>query len=414
MYIENKLKALGFNEPSPIQKEVFKIFDQQRHLVGLAPTGTGKTHAYLLPILAKINKEEASIQAVIVVPTNELVLQVFDMLKSVDDEIIVKAYIGGKDRQNDIAWLRKRQPQVVISTPYRLLQYALDDGALKLFDAKYMVFDEADMMFDEDFLSDIDPLIERMKRAKFLLFSASITPVMEPFIKTYFGVYDFIDTHKFHDLDIDYQLIHIKEMDRLVALNHVIKHIQPYLCLVFISRKDDQLKVYQELLSQGLKVCNYSSDVPMKRRKQMIDDIKALKYQYVVSSDVVARGLDFDVSHVIHYDLPYHLEFFIHRSGRTGRMHKNGVVMTLMQLRDHRKIEKLSKQVSFNHYGLLTSGELVKREKKVRRMSVEEKEAVKSIKKPKKVKPNYKKKYKQAVDKAKKEARRKKYYGKNR
>lgn len=414
MYIENKLKALGFHELSPIQKEVFKIFDHQKHLVGLAPTGTGKTHAYLLPILANINKEDLSIQAVIVVPTNELVLQVFDMLKSVDDEIVVKAYIGGKDRQNDLSWLRKRQPQIVISTPYRLLQYALDDGALRLFDAKYMVFDEADMMFDEDFLSDIDPLIDRMKRAKFLLFSASITPMMEPFIKTYFGVYDFIDTTKLHALDIDYQLIHIKEMDRLIALNHVINHIQPYLCLIFISKKEDQLKVYQELLSKGLKVCNYSSDIPMKRRKQMIEDIKTLKYQYVVSSDVVARGLDFDVSHVIHYDLPYHLEFFIHRSGRTGRMHKNGVVMTLMQLKDHRKIEKLSKQVTFSHYGLLASGELVKREKKVKRMSVEEKEAIKTIKKPKKVKPNYKKKYKKAVDKARKEARRKKYYGKNR
>jgi len=414
MYIKEKLETLGFKKTTPIQNEVFNKFNNQKHLVGLAPTGTGKTHAYLLPILANINKADESVQAIIVVPTNELVLQVFDMLKAVDDEIIAKAYIGGKDRQQDIAWLRKRQPQVVISTPYRLVQYAMDEGVLKLFDAKYMVFDEADMMFDEDFMTEIDPMIDRMRRVKFLLFSASITPLMEPFIKTYFGLYDYIDTVDQHELSIDYQLIHIKEMDRLVALNHLIKHLQPYLCFIFISKKEDQLKVYQDLHAQGLKVCNYSSDLPMKRRKQMIDEIRALKYQYVVTSDVVARGLDFDVSHVIHYDLPHHLEFFIHRSGRTGRMHRDGIVMTLMQLKDHRKIEKISKQVKFNHYALTQKGELIKRDKKVNKITEEEKEAIKTIKKPKKVKPNYKKKYKKAVEKARKEARRKKYYGKNR
>ncbi|QWB95532.1 DEAD/DEAH box helicase [Mycoplasmatota bacterium] len=414
MYIKEKLLKLGFEEITPIQAQVFEQFEKPKHLVGLAPTGTGKTHAYLLPILAHVNKDYEQVQAIICVPTNELVLQVYDMLKAVDDEIIAKAYIGGKDKQNDIEWLKKRQPQVVISTPFRLAQYAMDEGVLKLFNAKYMVFDEADMMFDEDFLSMIDPMVNRMKQAKFLLFSASITPLMEPFIKHYFGLYDYIDTSKGHKLDIDYQLIHIKEMDRLVALNHLIKTIQPYLCLVFVSKKEDQSLIYQNLHEQGLQVCNYSLDLPMKRRKQMIDDIRALKYQYVITSDVIARGLDFDVSHVIHYDLPYHLEFFTHRSGRTGRMYANGVVMTLMQLRDHRKIEKLSKQIKFSHYQLNPNGNLQKRKQKSSTISEEEKQAIKSIKKPKKVKPNYKKKYKKEVDKAKKTARRKKYYAKNR
>ncbi len=414
MYIKEKISKLGFETLSPIQTKVFELFDSPKHLVGLAPTGTGKTHAYLLPILAQIDKNLNQIQAVICVPTNELVLQVYDMLKQTDDEIVAKAYIGGKDKNADLDWLEKRQPQVVISTPYRLTSYAMDEGLLKLFNAKYMVFDEADMMFDESFLTSIDPMLDRMKGTKFLLFSASITKVMEPFIKSYFGLYDFIDTTKEHDLSIDYQLIQIKEMDRLVALNHILEEIQPYLCFIFVSKKEDQLQVYQNLLDKDLHVANYSSDLPMKRRKQMIDDIRALKYQYVVTSDVAARGLDFDVSHVIHYDLPHHLEFFIHRSGRTGRMHNDGVVMTLMQLKDHRKIEKLQKQVNFTHYALQPNGKLVKKAVRKKEVSDEEKEAIKSIKKPKKVKPNYKKKYKQQVEKAKKEARRKKYYAKNR
>ncbi len=414
MYIKEKLTKLGFDEISPIQSKVFELFSNPKHLVGLAPTGTGKTHAYLLPILSKINKSVNQVQAVICVPTNELVLQVYDMLKATDDEILAKAYIGGRDKQTDIEWLEKRQPQVVISTPYRLANYANDEGVLKLFTTKYMVFDEADMMFDEAFLELIDPIVSRMNNTKFLLFSASITKRMEPFIKTYFGLYDFIDTTKLHDLNIDYKLIEIKEMDRLVALEHLLGGLQPYLCFIFVSKKVDQLLIYQKLLDMNYQVCNYSSDLPMKRRKQMIDDIRALKFQYVVTSDVAARGLDFDVSHVIHYDLPHHLEFFIHRSGRTGRMNAAGVVLTLMQLKDHRKIEKLMKQVRFERYILQPNGALIHKPKKVKIMSEEEKQAVNSVKKPKKVKPNYKKNYNKAVDKARKDARRKQYYGKNR
>ncbi len=414
MYIKEKLKTLGFEEITPIQSKVFELFDNPKHLVGLAPTGTGKTHAYLLPILSKIDKNLNQVQAVICVPTNELVLQVSDMLKAVDDEVITKAYVGGTDKKVELAWLEKKQPQVVISTPFRLANYAMDEGALKILTAKYMVFDEADMMFDEDFLTLIDPIVSRMRQTKFLLFSASITKMMEPFIKTYFGLYDFIDTSKLHKLNIDYKLIEIKDMDRTKALEFLLEDFHPYLCFIFVSKKEDQLAVYQMLLDKNLQACNYSSDLTMKRRKQMIDDIRALKYQYVVTSDVVARGLDFEVSHVIHYDLPHHLEFFIHRSGRTGRMYNDGIVYTLMQLKDHRKIEKLTKQVEFERYTLQPNGKLIHKPKRVKKMTEEEKEAVKAIKKPTKVKPNYKKKYKKAVDKARKEARRKKYYGKNR
>ena len=405
---------LGFTEITPIQSKVFESFKNQKHLVGLAPTGTGKTHAYLLPILESIDKSVHKVQAVICVPTNELVLQVYDMLRKVDSEVVAKAYVGGKDKQVDLDWLEKRQPQIVIATPFRLASYTLDEGLLKLNQVKYMVFDEADMMFDEDFLSMIDTLISEMHHTKFLLFSASITKMMEPFIKTYFGSYDFIDTTKLHDLKIEYQLIQIKDMDRLEALNYIIKGLQPYLCLIFVSKKEDQLAVYQSLHEQNYQVCNYSSDLPMNRRRQMLDDVRNLKYQYVVTSDVVARGLDFDVSHVIHFDLPHHLEFFMHRSGRTGRMNQAGVVMTLMQLRDHRKIEKLLKQIHFVYYTLQPNGKLVKKEIRKKVISEEEKAAIKSIKKPTKVKPNYKKNYNQAVNKAKKDARNKKYYAKNR
>jgi len=413
MYIKEKLEKLGFKRTTPIQDGVFDAIDHKRHLVGLAPTGTGKTHAYLLPILERLDVNLKKTQAVILVPTNELVVQVYQMLMLTDDRFNVKAYEASKDKQKDVAWLKKAQPQIVITTPNRLKYLTVDEQALNIKDAKYLVLDEADMMFDEEFMGWIDGIISMMSDAKYLLFSATITKPMEPFIKAYFGLYDFIDTTKAHELDIEYQLINIKHQDRLESLKKVIRHINPYVCLIFVSKKENQDLVFESLHELGLNVVNFKSSLGIKRRKQIIDEVKNLKYQYVVTSDLAARGLDFKVSHVIHYDLPHHLEFFMHRSGRTGRMNDSGVVITFLNVDDHRRIEKLRKQVDFKEFQLTPDG-LIEKVSKKRPLSEAEKQAIKSIKKPKKVKPNYKKKNKQQVSKAKKQARRRELYDQNR
>jgi ATP-dependent RNA helicase CshB len=413
MYIKEKLEKLGFKRTTPIQDGVFDAIDHKKHLVGLAPTGTGKTHAYLLPILERLDVNLKKTQAVILVPTNELVVQVNQMLMLTDDRFNVKAYEASKDKQKDVAWLKKAQPQIVITTPNRLKYLTVDEQALNIKDAKYLVLDEADMMFDEEFMGWIDGIISMMSDAKYLLFSATITKPMEPFIKAYFGSYDFIDTTKDHELDIEYQLINIKHQDRLESLKKVIKHINPYVCLIFVSKIENQDLVFESLYELGLNVVNFKSSLGIKRRKQIIDEVKNLKYQYVVTSDLAARGLDFKVSHVIHFDLPHHLEFFMHRSGRTGRMNDSGVVITFLNVDDHRRIEKLRKQVDFKEFQLTPDG-LIEKVSKKRPLSEAEKQAIKSIKKPKKVKPNYKKKNKQQVAKAKKQARRRELYDQNR
>jgi ATP-dependent RNA helicase CshB len=413
MYIKEKLEKLGFKRTTPIQDGVFDAIDHKKHLVGLAPTGTGKTHAYLLPILERLDVNLKKTQAVILVPTNELVVQVNQMLMLTDDRFNVKAYEASKDKQKDVAWLKKAQPQIVITTPNRLKYLTVDEQALNIKDAKYLVLDEADMMFDEEFMGWIDGIISMMSDAKYLLFSATITKPMEPFIKAYFGSYDFIDTTKDHELDIEYQLINIKHQDRLESLKKVIKHINPYVCLIFVSKIENQDLVFESLYELGLNVVNFKSSLGIKRRKQIIDEVKNLKYQYVVTSDLAARGLDFKVSHVIHFDLPHHLEFFMHRSGRTGRMNDSGVVITFLNVDDHRRIEKLRKQVDFKEFQLTPDG-LIEKVSKKRPLSEAEKQAIKSIKKPKKVKPNYKKKNKQQVSKAKKQARRRELYDQNR
>lgn len=413
MTIKEMLTQLGYNQTTPIQDGVFKAFKHDKHLVGLAPTGTGKTHAYLLPILEHINHDKNQIQAVITVPTNELVHQVANMLKAADPSVIYKAYYAGTDKQKELEWLSKYQPQIVIATPQRLIEYSVVQYALNLKTVKYFVMDEADMMFDESFLGQIDYLLPHLEQSKLMLFSATITQQMTPFIKAYFGQHDFINTTHSHTLDIEYQLINIKHRNRIEALLNVLKHINPYLALIFVSKNENQEQVFHAIHEAGYSVAQYSAKLGAKRRKQLMEDIHQLKYQYVVTSDVAARGVDFDASHVIHFDLPYHLEFYFHRSGRTGRMRRHGVVITFLDVNDHRKIEKLRQKVDFVDY-TLNGNQLVKKKVTTKTLSDLEKQAIKKIKKPKKVKPNYKKKNKKAVKKAIKETRRKERYAKNR
>lgn len=409
MTIKEMLTKLNYTTITPIQEGVFNAFEKGKHIVGLAPTGTGKTHAYLLPILSKINLSLNYVQAIILVPTNELVVQVERMLKEVTKECIVKTYYGGTNRMKEQEWLQKYQPHIVISTPQQMVDFVFTEKLLKIHKASYVVFDEADMMFDEAFLSMIDQILPAIEKAQLLLFSATINPSMEPFMKHYFGSYAFIDTTKQHQLDITYKLINIKYQPRLDALIDVLKVINPYLCFIFVSKKENQEDVYQRLLEHGYNTININASLGVKKRSKLIEDINALKYQYVVTSDLAARGLDFKISHVIHFDLPHHLEFFMHRSGRTGRMRDSGEVITFMTVDDHRKIEKLKqKGIPFIDYQLTSKG-LIKVALRKKEVSQEEIDALKKVKKPKRVTPNYKKKHKTEVRKIKQEIRRKQY-----
>jgi len=208
--------------------------------------------------------------------------------------------------------------------------------------------------------------------------------------------------------------LNIKYQNRLEALMQVLENINPYLCFIFVSKKENQEPVFQSLQEKGYSVVSINSTIGVKKRSKIIEDINALKYQFVVTSDLAARGLDFKISHVIHYDLPHHLEFFMHRSGRTGRMNDTGVVITFMTVDDHRKIDKLKKQgIPFKDY-TFTRGGIVKTRVKQNIVSDEEKAAISKIKRPKKVTPNYKRKNAELVKKAKQDIRRKQAYAKGR
>ncbi len=407
MYIKEKLEHLGFKQATPIQEEIFKAFDTKRHIVGIAPTGTGKTHAYLLPILRDIDRRTEAVQAILCVPTNELVEQVFRMLKAVEPDFPVKAYYGGSDKQRELVWLRKHQPVIVIATPERLKEFAVTEAALNLKHVRNVVLDEADMMFDRAFLGWIDELDHTIKDARYLLFSASLSETMEPFIKTYFGSYVKIDTRNRHELKISYPLIDIRGEDRLDAIERVVKSINPYLCFVFVSKKEDMEAVSDRIGSLGESVVLINSDLNVRMRKQRIERIRKLEFRYVVTSDLASRGIDLSISHIINYDLPFKPEFFFHRSGRTGRMGQSGTVITFQTIHDQKKVDSLRRKGVPFQRSRIVDFSIVPIKKRTDRLSDTEKRAIRRIAKPKKIKPNHRKKNKALVDKVIQKARKK-------
>ncbi|MBS2126283.1 DEAD/DEAH box helicase ['Fragaria x ananassa' phyllody phytoplasma] len=360
-YIQKKIIQLRFKTLTPIQKEVFAQFSKSGNLVGVAPTGTGKTHAYLLPLLSQIDFKKSFLQAIILVPTNDLVFQVWEMLKKVEKNIFTKILYGGMDKQKALAQFSKKQPSLVIATPEKFLEYAFKLHKINLKHVSYLVLDEADMMFDQAFLTSLEPLVNHLK-AKILLFSATITLAMKPFINRYFGKANFIDVGHQNTSKCVFFLLKASVANRLQTLMHLTKVLNPYLALIFVNNKKEQELIFQTLCYDHLKLLNFNASSPVKQRKQELKAIHKLKYQYVVASDLASRGIDFDASCVIHYNLPSHLEFFHHRSGRTARMGKKGEVIVLYDpydVKEKDKIKKLTQMgivfhnASLSHEGFL-------------------------------------------------------------
>lgn len=403
------LQKLKFEEMSLIQENVYQVFNKQSNLVIVSPTGTGKTHSYLIPIYERFEqKPKSGLKLVILVPTNELVFQVQNMTKELFDGYKVRIFHGGMERNRELSWLARNQIDIAIGTPSKIKEF-IDLGGLSFAELEYLVFDEADMMFEIDFVKHISPILNTSKLGKLILVSATITQTMNPFIKEYFGNYMLVDVTQQETLDIKHYLIKAKTRDRKLVLDDLLNVINPFFAIIFVSKKEDQDEVYQLLVEKDLQVANLSGDLSVRLRKQTIKEAQELKYQYLVTSDIGSRGLDFQASHIINYDLPYHLEYFIHRSGRTARMQTSGSVYTIEGENDHRKIESLVKKgIKFTTIKLV-KGEIVEVHPAKQLIKEEEIQIIRKIKKPSKVKPNYKKKNKAKIEKELKEHRRKSY-----
>ncbi|MCG7420090.1 DEAD/DEAH box helicase [Macrococcus epidermidis] len=411
-YLVEAVEDLNFNQPTEIQRRVIPKLKKETHLIGQSQTGTGKSHAFLLPLINKIDKEVQHPQIIILAPTRELAKQLYDAaehLISFTDGIKAGLYIGGTDKNKDIQ-KSKVQPQIVIGTPNRIKDLA-EENVLHIHLARAVVIDEADLMIDLGFLPTVDKIAANVSReAQIAVFSATIPKALHPFLNKYLSKPEFIEiepdakTNK----NITFYLVPTKSNDRKEQLTKIMSTINPYLAIIFANSRERADEVAEYLQDQGLKVGVIHGGLAPRERTQQMKRVKNLEYQYVVASDLASRGIDIDgVSHVINYDIPRDIAFFTHRVGRTGRGNYTGVAITIYTPDEEDLINQIEKRgFSFIHSDV-KNGELVEIKDRTQRQSRTKKEdnieqnLKHKLKGKKKVKPGYKKKFRYELDKLK-------------
>ncbi|MFU2203928.1 DEAD/DEAH box helicase [Streptococcus hyovaginalis] len=419
-FIQSALDEIGFKEPTDVQKKLIPVIRTGRDLVGESKTGSGKTHTFLLPIFEKLDPSQPQVQVVITAPSRELATQIYQATKQIakhsEEEIRVANYVGGTDKLRQIERLKSAQPHIVIGTPGRIYDL-VKSGDLEIYQAKTFVVDEADMTMDMGFLDTVDKIAASLaKQVQILVFSATIPQKLQPFLKKYLTnpVVEQIKTSTVIADTIDNWLISTKGKDKNAQILRLAQALHPYLAMIFVNTKERADDLHAYLVSNGLKVAKIHGGIPPRERKRIMNQVKNLDYEYIVATDLAARGIDIEgVSHVINDAIPQDLSFFVHRVGRTGRNGLSGTAITLYQPSDDSDIRELEKLgISFVPK-VLKDGVIDdthdrdrrnQREKSYQKLDTEMIGLVK--KKKKKVKPGYKKKIQWAVDEKRKKERR--------
>lgn len=412
-FLYEALEDINFKKPTPIQQEVIPAISSKRDIIGQSQTGSGKTHAFLLPLLNQINIENQEAQVVILAPSRELATQIYDdaiqLTSFNEEEIIVSLYVGGTDKQRQVDSLTtgQGQPHVIIGTPGRVLDL-VKSNALKTHTAQYMVVDEADMSLDAGFLEEVDLIAGTLDDlSQLLVFSATIPKQLEPFLRKYMNnplEIRMENEEKIADTIHNY-LISTRSHDRRKILYDVLTIGNPYLVLIFANTIETVEEVASFLAEKDLSVGVLHGDLSFRERKRVMREIHQLDYQYFVATDLAARGIDVDgVSHVVNYEIPQDLSYFVHRVGRTGRMGLEGTAITFYSPDEQESIEKLVQSGIVFEEKEFKDGQLVdrrsydqRRERKTNKERFEYHPEVASLvnKSKKQVKPGYRRKIKQ-------------------
>lgn len=419
-YIIDAVESFGFTKPTEIQERVIPSVLKGTSLIGQSQTGTGKTHTYLLPIMNKIDAGKEEVQAIISAPTRELANQIYQVALKIAEHfpdeapIQVRLLVGGTDKQRTIEKL-KVQPQLVIGTPGRIKDM-VDEQALHVYSATMLVVDEADLMLDMGFIEDLDKFASRMAQdIQMLVFSATIPEKLKPFLNKYMEnpKHVHVDPNKTVAEKIEHVLVPLRHRNKRQLLHDILVNYNPYLAIVFTNTKKMADEVADALIEKGLRVGRIHGDLSPRERKKMMKQINSLEYQYIVATDLASRGIDIEgVSHIINYELPTDLDFYVHRTGRTARAGYSGIAATIYETSDEDALNRLEKMgIEFKNIDI-QNGEWIDIDERNKRKNRKKQEteidtrAKTMVKKPGKVKPGYKKKLQREVESYKKRQRR--------
>lgn len=405
----DSLQRQGYVNMTKVQENIIPLALKNKSLIVKAMTGSGKTHAFLVPIIQRMDFSNSSLEAIIIVPTRELGYQTLNFIKGFKEDypsLNVNLAIGGeKEKEN--------KAKILIATPSKFLKlYPRIKGQLT--NIKTLVLDEMDMLFDLGFYEDVDKIIKLFPDVQTLVFSATIMRQLRTLFKKYLKA----DAVKIIDetsanVKIEHYLIDIRHQDITKCVMKFIDIVHPYMLLIFANTITKVDNLYKQLVENKYIVGRMHGSLEPRERKNTLKDTKEHKYPVVIMSDVGSRGIDIsDVTHILNIDFPSDMAYYFHRVGRTARHLECGKAYTFVN-RDEDEKEILALSEKGIHFQTLrfkdddlmeTKPFIFKDKKETVELSRDIKKAI-SKTKGNKVKPGYKKKMKLAVEKVKRRHR---------
>lgn len=346
----NQLETLGFTTPTTIQIQAIPQLLDGRDVVGQSQTGTGKTAAFSLPMLERIDTENRAVQALILTPTRELASQVAEAIRSFSSNrrLSIVTVCGGQSMERQVRSLQ-RGAQIVVGTPGRVIDL-LDRGDLKLDQVSWVVLDEADEMLSMGFIDDVKKILKQAPvERQTACFSATmprpIRDLVNKFLKSPATVT--VEQPKATPSRIEQRVYIVpRGWTKAKALQPILELEDPEAALIFVRTRRAAAELTSQLQAAGHSVDEYHGDLSQSQRERLLSRFRAGQVRWVVATDIAARGLDVDhLTHVINYDLPDQVESYIHRIGRTGRAGKTGIAISLISSFERRKLNLIERKV---------------------------------------------------------------------
>ena len=349
----SKLESLNFNQPTPVQAATLPLVAEGKDVVAQAKTGSGKTLAFVLPLVEQLRTksiDDSKVYSLIIAPTRELVSQITDVFQTVGGDIEPALLIGGVDIEKQVKSL-KEDKRVVIGTPGRILDL-LRQKKLSLRSCKYFVLDEADEMFSMGFLQDIRAILSHLPKERQGVFvSATISPRVRMLAHSFLNKAEqiVIETPEEDLPPIEHMFCNVGAdmMAKPLALCDIVETERPETAIIFCNTKSDTQLVEALLRRRGFDARRINSDLTQKKRDKIMDKIRAKEIQFLVATDIAARGLDLDqIPLVVNYSIHEQPEIYVHRTGRTGRAGHSGRAISLVGPRDFTSFHYVQKEVA--------------------------------------------------------------------
>jgi superfamily II DNA/RNA helicase len=350
-FLQKGLEKMNITVPTQIQSEAIPKILEGENVIGRSKTGSGKTLAYLLPLLTNMDENNKELQGIVLAPTHELAMQIYRVLEElvVETSFNIDVFIGSANVKRQLEKLKKQKPQIIVGTPGRILELA-QQKKLKIHQCKMIVVDEADRMLQErETRQSFVEISKRMdKESKYMFFSATIPGnLMEDIENLIRSSVTLVSSdEKLETEKVEHAFLKCEDRERIDVARRLVHSLKIKRGIIFVNHLDKVAETTEKFKFKGMKVAALSSDSDKHQRAKVLQQLQTGEVEVVVASDVAARGLDVDdVTHIINIHPPVDEDAYVHRAGRTGRMGKKGVVITLVTHKEFFIIDKFQKKL---------------------------------------------------------------------